>query len=72
MKVLINTDIVDAFIKAFQGYQEPGDSFRSCVRHTLTEIAPLIIERDEKMIAEQEASYDGTKDLNPGHEADRQ
>lgn len=72
MTNLINSEIVDAFVKAFEAYQDPGDSFRSCVRAALTEVAPLIVERDEKIIAEQESSYDGHKDLNPGHEADRQ
>jgi hypothetical protein len=40
---LVNSEIVDAFVKAFEAYRDPGDSFRSCVRHALTEVAPLII-----------------------------
>lgn len=42
---LISSDVVDAFVKAFESYRDPGDSFRSCVRHALTQVAPQIIER---------------------------
>lgn len=41
----VNGKIVDAFVKAFDAFQDPGDSFRSCVKHALTVIAPAIAAR---------------------------
>lgn len=44
---LINSIIVDAFVKAFEDYRDPGDGFRECVRAALTEVVPLIAGRME-------------------------
>lgn len=42
---LVNSEIVDAFVKAYEAYRDPGDGFRECVRAALIETAPLIVER---------------------------
>lgn len=42
---LVNSEIVDAFIKAYDDFYEPGDSYRSAVRHALETVARRIAKR---------------------------
>lgn len=41
-KPLINSEIVDAFVKEFEDFGGPGDSFRSCVRVALVAVAQKV------------------------------
>ncbi len=42
---LVNSVIVDTFIKAVRDYGDNKSSYREDVRHGLTEVAPLIVTR---------------------------
>ena len=48
---LINSDIVDKFVKAIEAFRDPGDSKRSCYRHGLEQIAAEIVARSQRLTA---------------------